>query len=330
MRPTVKVLKNIFAKQFSGNPLEEVKRMKKYLSILLVSVLIFGAVLPCATAGAKANSSGDNSTIKDETTVIDISDDTNENSIEKEDNIVADDSIVVDTTVISTDNDNHNSDDDYNYESSDNDITTSVNTNDNDIIANDSSVIQYVETTQVNIDNSQTVTVNVKNENSVVNNIYFKSTTDSGKAKVVVEDLKNDTSLVEKPAGNIYKSFNIWIDSDNVNDIENAAVDFKVEKTWLIANGIDESSIVLNMYDNGKWREIPITITSEDSQYIYFTAEVSEYSTFAITSKTITVDKVLKQSNVTENNTSEEGTDEITKSDIIRILEMILAYLKGN
>ncbi|AKB17818.1 MULTISPECIES: hypothetical protein [unclassified Methanosarcina] len=89
--------------------------MKKYLSILLVSVLIFGAVLPCATAGAKANSSGDNSTIEEETTVIDVSDDTNENSVEKEDTIVANDSVVVDTTIISTDNDIYNSDDDYNY-----------------------------------------------------------------------------------------------------------------------------------------------------------------------------------------------------------------------
>ena len=129
------------------------------------------------------------------------------------------------------------------------------------------------------------------------------------------------------PTGDIYKSFNIWIDSDNVNDIENAGVDFKVEKSWLKANGLEKSSIVLNMYDNGKWAEVPITITSEDSTYVYFTAEVSEYSTFAITSKTVTIDKVLKQTNVTENSNSEEETDDITKSDIIHILEMILAYL---
>jgi PGF-pre-PGF domain-containing protein len=316
--------------------------MKKYLSILLMTVLIFGAVLPCATAGAKANSSGDNSTIEEETTVVDVSDDTNKDSIEKEDNIVADDSVVIDTTVISTDDDIYNSDDDYNYESSDDDIITSVNTDDDDITANNSSVyngdvtvindssqtnIQYVESTQVNMDNSQTITVDVKNDNSVVNNIYFESTTESGKAKVVIEDLKDDTSLVEKPAGDIYKSFNIWIDSDNVNDIENAAVDFKVEKTWLKANGIDSSAIVLNMYEGGKWIEVPITITSEDSQYIYFTAEVSEYSTFAITSKTITVNSTLTSTS-SDNDTEEKSG--ITRSEIIHILEMILAYLKGN
>ncbi|WP_410507344.1 PGF-pre-PGF domain-containing protein [Methanosarcina hadiensis] len=319
--------------------------MKKYLSILLISVLIFGAVLPCVTAGAKANSSGDNSTIEDETTVVDVSDDTNENSIEKKDTIDADDSIVVDTTIISTDNDIYNSDNDYSYESSDNDIITSVNTDDDDIIANNSSIyngettvindssqtyIQYVESTQVNIDNSQTVKVDVKNDNSVVNNIYFESTKDSGKAKVVVEDLKDDTSLVEKPAGDIYRSFNIWIDSENVNNIENAAVDFKVEKSWLKANGLDSSVIVLNMYEGGKWVEVPITITGEDSQYIYFTAEVSKYSTFAITSNTVTVDKILKQTNATENSNSEEEKSGITRSEIIHILEMILEYLKGN
>lgn len=304
--------------------------MKKYLSILLVSVLICGAVLPCVTAGAKANSSGDNSTIEDETTVVDVSEDTNEDSVEKEDTIVADHSVVTDTTVISTDDDIYNSDEDYNSVSSDDDIITYVNTDDDSIIANNSSVIRYEETTQVNLDNSQTVTVDVKNDNSVVNNIYFESTTDSGKAKVVIEDLKDDTSLVEKPTGDIYKSFNIWIDSDNVNDIENAAVDFKVEKTWLKANGLDSSAIILNMYEGGKWIEVPITITSEDSQYIYFTAEVSEYSTFAITSNTVTVDKVLKQSNITENSNSEEEKSGITRSEIIHILEMILAYLKGN
>ncbi|HII80253.1 MAG TPA: PGF-pre-PGF domain-containing protein [Methanosarcina sp.] len=300
--------------------------MKKYLSILLVTVLIFGAVLPCATAGAKANSSGDNSTIEDETTVVDVSDDTNEYSVEKEDTIVADDSVVTDTTVISTDDDIYNSDDDYNNVSSDDDIITSVNTDDSIILNN--SGIQHVETTEVNIDNSQTVNVDVKNDNSVVNNIYFQSTTDTGKAKVVIEDLKDDTSLVEKPTGDIYKSFNIWIDNVDVNNnIENAAVDFKVEKTWLEANGLDKSSIVLNMYDNGKWVEVPITITGQDSKYIYFKAEVSEYSTFAITSKTITVNNTLNSTSST--NTTEE-TNGLTKSEIIHILEMILAYLKGN
>ena len=81
------------------------------------------------------------------------------------------------------------------------------------------------------------------------------------------------------------------------------------------------------MYDSGKWVKVPITITGQDSTYVYFTAKVSEYSTFAITSKTITVNSTLTSTSP-DNDTEEKSG--ITRSEIIHILEMILAYLKGN
>lgn len=37
--------------------------MKKHLSILLMSVLIFGAVLPCVTAGAQGNNTTANQSV---------------------------------------------------------------------------------------------------------------------------------------------------------------------------------------------------------------------------------------------------------------------------
>ena len=196
-----------------------------------------------------------------------------------------------------------------------------------DTVINDNSTtnITNIETTNVTIDKSTNVHYNVVNDNSVVNNIYFTPTKSSGTAKIVVEDLK-DECLKVKPAGNIYQSFNIWIDNKDVaNNMENAAVDFKVEKSWLTSNGLDKSAIVLNMYDNGKWIEVPITITSEDSKYIYFKAEVSRYSTFAITSKTVVVDTSLEQSNT---KISEEPIDEPTKNVIIKLLELIIDLLE--
>jgi len=87
------------------------------------------------------------------------------------------------------------------------------------------------------------------------------------------------------------------------------------------------------MYDNGEWVAVPITITGQDSTYVYFTAEVSEYSTFAITSNTITVDNTITADNTLTPTSSDNNTEEtngLTKSEIIHILEMILAYLKGN
>ncbi|MGB9940020.1 PGF-pre-PGF domain-containing protein [Methanosarcina sp.] len=240
----------------------------------------------------------------------------------------------IDNTEI-TDIDNTYSDDDTTivenstiYDNDSSDYTSSYNS---------TTVIQTIETTEIDMDNSKTVSIDVENDNSVVNNIYFVPTKDAGKAKVVVEDLKPES--IKKPlTGVVYKSFNIFIDNDNkqVIDIDNAAVDFKVEKSWLIANGLDSSAIVLNMYEGGKWVEVPITITSEDSRYIYFKAEVDEYSTFAITSKEITVDKVLKQTVDTpqeeeiDDTPQEEEIDEPTKNVVIKLLEVIIEILEGN
>ena len=231
----------------------------------------------------------------------------------------------------SSDNDyNISSDDDETYtytnntsKYSDDDITIA---NNNSTVIKDYSTTKIDETTTVTIDKSKNVNYKVVNDNSVVNNIYFTPTKSSGTAKIVVEDLKDDKCLKVKPAGNIYQSFNIWIDNKDVaNNMENAAVDFKVEKSWLTANGLDKSAIVLNMYDNGKWIEVPITITSEDSKYIYFKAEVSRYSTFAITSKTVVVDTSLEQSNT---KISEEPIDEPTKNVIVKLLELIIDLLE--
>lgn len=229
-----------------------------------------------------------------------------------------------------TDISNIYSDNDYNYTHYDNDNTTiGNNTEIYDNSYKSETIIQHIETTQVNMDNSKTVSIDIKNDNSVVNNVYFVPTKDAGKANVVVEDLKPEC-IKKPPAGIVYKSFNIFIDNGNkqVIDIDNAAVDFKVEKSWLIANGLDKSAIVLNMYEGGKWIEVPIKITSEDSKYIYFNAEVSEYSTFAITSKTITVDKIVRESN-SQNNSSSEEIDGPTKSLIIKLLEFAIELLKG-
>ncbi len=209
---------------------------------------------------------------------------------------------------------NSTSDNDYNYTYSDNDNIT-IDYTGNSIIN-----ITNVETKNVNIDNSRNTNISFT-DNSVVNNINFVSK-ESGKTKVIVEE-----TTEKPPVENVYKSFNIFIDNAEVtNNVENAAVDFKVEKSWLIENNLDSSTIILNMYEGGKWIEVPVTVTGEDSQFVYFKAKVSKYSTFAISSKAITVDKVLKQENMT---VSEEEIDGPTKSVVIKMLEFVIELLEG-
>lgn len=47
--------------------------------------------------------------------------------------------------------------------------------------------------------------------------------------------------------------------------------------------GIDSSSITLNKFGDDTWEQLPINLTEEDDEFMYFTAETPAFSFFAIT-----------------------------------------------
>ncbi len=89
--------------------------------------------------------------------------------------------------------------------------------------------------------------------------------------------LKNQSTLTpEKPAGEVYNYLNIWVGNGGYatkENIENAVICFRVEKSWVEEKNIDESSIVLNRYSEKKWNELPTTLLRNDDRYLYYTAE---------------------------------------------------------
>jgi PGF-pre-PGF domain-containing protein len=120
-------------------------------------------------------------------------------------------------------------------------------------------------------------------------NISFDSKKTVGKTTTIVEMLKNQSTLVsEPPSDEIYKFINIWVGSGGVvtpDNIENAVVNFKVEKSWVQDKNIDKSSITLNRYSDAKWNTLSTNLTGEDDKYLYFTAQTPGFSPFAITGK---------------------------------------------
>lgn len=123
-----------------------------------------------------------------------------------------------------------------------------------------------------------------------VMNISFDSKKTVGKITTIVETLKNKSTLTpDAPENEVYKYINIWVGSggygSNEDNLENAAVYFKVEKAWVQGEDINQSSITLNRYNNKKWSELPTTLLSEDDRYLYFTAETPGFSPFSITGK---------------------------------------------
>ncbi len=62
-------------------------------------------------------------------------------------------------------------------------------------------------------------------------------------------------------------------------------VSFTVEKSWVTDNNIDETTISLYRYSDNNWGKLVTRKVTEDSNSLYFEAETSGFSPFAVTGK---------------------------------------------
>ncbi|MPN04443.1 hypothetical protein SDC9_151681 [bioreactor metagenome] len=100
--------------------------------------------------------------------------------------------------------------------------------------------------------------------------------------------LKSKSSLTpDAPENEVYNYLNIWVGNggygNDEDNLENAVVCFKVEKSWIQDKNIDHNSITLNRYSNKTWEQLPLSLLKEDDKYLYFTARTPGFSSFAIT-----------------------------------------------
>jgi PGF-pre-PGF domain-containing protein len=156
--------------------------------------------------------------------------------------------------------------------------------------------VEAKEISQTFIGNGNSVIFNFSQNATPVMNISFDSKRTAGMTTTIAEMLINQSTLVsEPPADEVYKYLNIWVGNSGFatpENIENAAVSFKVEKSWIQDKNIDKSSITLNRFNDTKWDALPTNLTGEDDKYLYFTAETPGFASFAITGK-ITADEAV-------------------------------------
>jgi len=102
--------------------------------------------------------------------------------------------------------------------------------------------------------------------------------------------------LVDRPAeiaisapGTIYRYLEIIEDNITDNDISSVTITFKVEKTWIEGENIDENTITLKHYnaENGEWVSLPTVKVDEDATYVYFSVTSPRLSYFAISGTAI-------------------------------------------
>ena len=115
--------------------------------------------------------------------------------------------------------------------------------------------------------------------------VEFDAKKSLGKITTIVEMLKDQSKLVSSlPEGTVYKNVNIWVGSGgiaNSDNIENAVVGFRVEKTWLEKCGDNETSLALWHYDKA-WSKLETKKVGEDNTYVFFESKTPGFGPFTI------------------------------------------------
>jgi len=90
---------------------------------------------------------------------------------------------------------------------------------------------------------------------------------------------------VEKE-GKVYRYLQITAGENLGDNLKNATITFKVEKSWLGDNNLDENDVSLFRFNSGRWGKLSTTILNSDDAYAYYKIRVTSFSYFAIAEKT--------------------------------------------
>jgi len=100
---------------------------------------------------------------------------------------------------------------------------------------------------------------------------------------LTIYHVKEKPPEVAEPSYTSLLYFTIGARQDLLKNIEKAIITFSVEKKIVNEKKIDEKTIVLNRFFEGKWEKLPTTRIAEDEEFLYFKAESLGLSHFAVT-----------------------------------------------
>ena len=126
--------------------------------------------------------------------------------------------------------------------------------------------------------------------------ITFRTNKDVSDVTVVIEKINSSDTVQEE---NAYQYYRIRLEKFSNSDISEAAISFRVEKSWIHAGNYDENLVSIKRLV-GSWTKLPTKQTSEDLIYFYYDSESPGFSDFAITSEKIVAEAAEEKENVSE------------------------------
>jgi PGF-pre-PGF domain-containing protein len=119
-----------------------------------------------------------------------------------------------------------------------------------------------------------------------ISQLKIKAKKDFYFADIILKPISKPADLVEPP-GTVFSYIEVTPKYVTSEDIEYVDFDFKVKKSWITAENIDEDTVALYRFTD-TWNKLPTSKAREDADYIYYTARSPGFSYFAISGEEVT------------------------------------------
>ncbi|MCD4846286.1 MAG: PGF-pre-PGF domain-containing protein [Methanosarcinales archaeon] len=182
--------------------------------------------------------------------------------------------------------------------------------------------ILIIENVREYISKGQKTCYEFNKEDNIVKCINVAGLTNSGQITTKTEILKNTSSLVNNGLSDmVYKNLNIWMGNSGwatSKNIVDVTISFKVEKSWITSNNIDQTTIRMNRYSNGTWNTLETSLIDQDDNNFYYKSGTPGFSSFAVTGKPNLTGSAGEEGMVVDPTVVEESsTDTDTSADNI-------------
>ena len=133
--------------------------------------------------------------------------------------------------------------------------------------------------------------VTVEIEKEAITKIAIKVKNEARNVNISVLKLPGKPPEIRvEPPGRVYGYFEIEASAETEASVSDGnakvTIEFKVDKKWLVETNTDKTTVRLCRWHEGEWEILPTKVEGEDSVYVYFSAECSGFSTYAITTTT--------------------------------------------
>ena len=171
--------------------------------------------------------------------------------------------------------------------------------------------IIYVGVDLIEPEKAKTISIGKYN----IKDISIKVKNKVTNVEIKVQPLGTKPSGIPEVKGVAYTYINISSANLKKEDLENLAIRFSVNKSWINENDINVSTIKMLHYKNNSWEQLPTKLVGDDNLTAIFESYIKEFSLFAIVGERITKVTPVVEKEVTK----------LRKYDFIILLVSVVA-----